>query len=167
MHCSVQVIESAHANDVHLLCIPSHTTHILQPLDVGVFKPLKSNFSKACKCYIAAHPGQVITTDLIASILAQAWPESLTLDNMSGFKKCGNPGEITDRQLAPSKAFHLPQKELTPDPSGSVASSSSSLTRSPSDSVLSNRSSASTGGAGTSSVSLRQFTSEQEVCYQT
>jgi len=41
-HISIELKELAKANDVHLLCLPSHTTHILQPLDVGVFKSFKS-----------------------------------------------------------------------------------------------------------------------------
>lgn len=45
---------------VHLLCLPSHTTHVLQPLDVGMFTSFKRNFSKACSKYLAAHPGRVI-----------------------------------------------------------------------------------------------------------
>ena len=109
-HISIDVIKLARDNGVHLLCLPAHTTHMLQPLDVGVFKSLKSNYSTACKKYLSKHPGQVITTDVLASLLAQAWPESLTPINvMSGFRKCGiyplNPGEISDRQLAPSRVF--------------------------------------------------------------
>jgi hypothetical protein len=108
-HISLEVIKLAKENHIHLLCLPSHTTHLLQPLDVGVFRSLKSNFSKMCKQFLAVNPGQVITTDLIASLLAKAWPLSVTPVNvMSGFKKCGiyplNPGEISDRQLAPSRA---------------------------------------------------------------
>ena len=45
-HMSIELIELAQSNGVHLLCLPSHTTHILQPLDVGVFKSFKSNFSR-------------------------------------------------------------------------------------------------------------------------
>ena len=41
-HISIEVIEFAKSNDKHMLCIPAHTTHILQPLDVGVFKSFKS-----------------------------------------------------------------------------------------------------------------------------
>ena len=105
-HVSIDVIQLAQDNDVHLLCLPAHTTHILQPLNVGVFK---SNFSKACTKYLAAHPGRVVTSDKLASLVAEAWPHSFTaLNIMSGFKKCGifpiNPSEITDRQIAPSKA---------------------------------------------------------------
>ena len=35
-HISIALIELARANDIHLLCIPAHTSHVLQPLDVGV-----------------------------------------------------------------------------------------------------------------------------------
>ena len=109
-HISLDVIRLARENDVSLLCLPAHTTHLLQPLDVGVFKSLKLNFSKACKQYISANPGQVVTTDLIALLLAQAWLQSVTPVNaMSGFRKCGiyplNPGQISDRELAPWRAF--------------------------------------------------------------
>ena len=63
-----------------------------------------------CKQFVGANPGQVITSDDLASLLNQAWPQSVSPVNaMSGFKKCGiyplNPGEISDRQLAPSKVF--------------------------------------------------------------
>ena len=53
-HVSIDLIELARSNGVDLLCLPSHTTHILQPLDVGVFKSFKANFSKACSRYIVA-----------------------------------------------------------------------------------------------------------------
>ena len=68
-HISIEVIELAQSNDIHLLCLPSHTTHLLQPLDVGVFKSLKSNYSKECQRYLATNPSRVITTEAIASIL--------------------------------------------------------------------------------------------------
>jgi hypothetical protein len=33
-------------NHIHVLVFPSHTTHTLQPLDVVMFKPLASAYSK-------------------------------------------------------------------------------------------------------------------------
>jgi hypothetical protein len=48
-HITLDVIELARKNDIHLLCLPSHTSHILQPLDIGSFK---SAYSKACRKYI-------------------------------------------------------------------------------------------------------------------
>ena len=43
-HISMEVIELARCNNIHLLCLPY--THLLQPLDVGVCKSLKSTTPK-------------------------------------------------------------------------------------------------------------------------
>ena len=131
-HMSNELIELAQSNGVHLLCLPSHTTHILQPLDVGVFKSFKSNFSKACSEYVAAHPGRVITRDKLASFVAEAWPLSLSpLNIMSGFKKTGiypiNPSEVTDRQIASSKPFKQLQIESSQNGSASNNPTTDSL----------------------------------------
>ena len=98
-HSSHVSIECARANDIHLLCLPAHTMHILQPLDVGVFKSFKAAFSKACRNYTLKHPGRVITTDVIAAQVGESMPVAFTLLNiLSGFKKCGrqslNPREV-------------------------------------------------------------------------
>ena len=86
-HISIELIELAKENDIHLLCLPSHTTHILQPLDVGVFKSFKCNFSKACSKYLGKHPGVVVTPDTLASLVAEASLTSFTAVNiMGGFK---------------------------------------------------------------------------------
>ena len=50
-HITIDVIQLAHKNDIHLLCLPAHTSRILQPLDIGVFKSFKANYSKACHKY--------------------------------------------------------------------------------------------------------------------
>ena len=68
-HVSIEIIELARENDIHILCLPSHTTHLLQPLDVGIFKSLKSHYNKECKKYMVQHPGRVITTEAIASLV--------------------------------------------------------------------------------------------------
>ena len=105
-HVSVELNELARAD----MCV--------QPLDVGVFKSFKANFSKVCSSYIAKNPGSVITTDVIASPIGSAWPSLHTPVNiMNGFKKSGvypfNLGSIDDRELAPSKAFQHLNKMIT------------------------------------------------------
>ncbi len=44
-HVSKDVIMFCRGNKIELLCLPAHTTHILQPLDIAVFNPLKTAFS--------------------------------------------------------------------------------------------------------------------------
>ena len=109
-HVSIELIEIARENDVCLLCLPSHTSHILQPLDVGVFRSFKSNFNKACANYMKAYPGRVVTAEILASMVGQAYPAAFTPVNvLSGFKKTGiypfNPSSIDVQQLAPSTAL--------------------------------------------------------------
>ena len=43
----IELIELARSNDVHIFCLPANTSHLLQPLDVGVFKAFKSNFTQS------------------------------------------------------------------------------------------------------------------------
>ena len=40
-HCSPEVIEAARANNVVLMALAPHTTHLCQPLDVAVYKSFK------------------------------------------------------------------------------------------------------------------------------
>lgn len=44
-HCnSIEMLEFAQSEGILLICLPSHTTHYLQPLDRAVFKSVKKNF---------------------------------------------------------------------------------------------------------------------------
>ena len=45
-HISTKVIVFCISNDIILLCLPPHTTHILQPLDVGFFQPFATAYRK-------------------------------------------------------------------------------------------------------------------------
>ena len=45
----MEVIEKAKQNDIHLLCLPSHSSHILQSLDVSVMSSLKSHFIRCAE----------------------------------------------------------------------------------------------------------------------
>ena len=64
---SNELIELAKEDDIHLLCLPSHTTQILQPLDVEFFNLFKRNLLKSCSKYLGKHPGVVETPDALAS----------------------------------------------------------------------------------------------------
>jgi len=45
-HISTRTIEFCVSHNIILLCLPPHTTHILQPLDVGVFAPLSTAYKQ-------------------------------------------------------------------------------------------------------------------------
>ena len=73
------------------------------------FKAFKSSFNKAYSNYMKQSSGWVITTNILASLVGQAFPNAFTPVNvLSGFNKTGiypfNPSAVDDRQLAPSNA---------------------------------------------------------------
>ena len=109
-HISIEVIEKARKNDIHLLCLPSHGTHILQPLDISVMRSFKLHFSKASSEVLAKNPGRIITEYDLSGLIGKAWPLSLTTINIiSGFCKSGifpfNPAKILDCETAPSRVY--------------------------------------------------------------
>ena len=57
--------------------------------------------------FAAKNPGCIITEDILASVVGDAFAQSHTpLNILDGFKKTGiYPGEVSDRQPAPSKAL--------------------------------------------------------------
>ena len=42
----IDIINLCRENNVHLYCLPPHTTHIFQPLVVVIFRPVKAHFNK-------------------------------------------------------------------------------------------------------------------------
>lgn len=45
-HLTLKLIRKAREEQIELYCLPPHTTHITQPLDVCLFRPLKAKFSE-------------------------------------------------------------------------------------------------------------------------
>ena len=87
-HYQPDVICFAHDHDVVMLCLPPHTTHEAQPLDVGVFSSLKSQWTQVCHNYFHKNSGRVITKFNL--LFSQAWLKYLVPGNIiAGFKKCG------------------------------------------------------------------------------
>ena len=106
-HVSVDVIDVAQENDVILFCLPPHTTHALQPLDVLVFRSLKSHFSKAVHSLCFTKKDFVVTKRDFARVVKVPFEKAFCISNIkSGFAKCGihpyNPDAIDQSKLAPS-----------------------------------------------------------------
>lgn len=89
-HYQPDVINLALENEVLILCLPPHTTHATQPLDCGVFSPLKAHWSTVCHDFTQRNPGKVITRFSFNKLFSQAWLKSVNPSNLiAGFKVCG------------------------------------------------------------------------------
>ena len=83
-------IRYAASQGVIVMCLPPHTTHISQPLDVSFFKPLKTYWSEVCHRYMQDNPGRVITKYQFSSLFSTAWYKAVRPENIvSGFRKVG------------------------------------------------------------------------------
>jgi hypothetical protein len=52
-HLSVEVINLCSKNDIEFVCLPPNSTHVLQPLDVGLFGPMKACWRRQLREYAA------------------------------------------------------------------------------------------------------------------
>jgi hypothetical protein len=60
-HKSLEAIMEAKQAGIHLLTIPPHTSHKLQPLDKTFFGPLKTHYNEECSKFMTNNPGKRIT----------------------------------------------------------------------------------------------------------
>jgi hypothetical protein len=90
---------------VTILCLPPHTTHKLQPLDVSFMYPLNHYHDKALEKWLTNNPGRVVTVFQISHIFNESYMQACTpLNAINGFKKTGifpyNPDVFTDIDFA-------------------------------------------------------------------
>ncbi|VDI05779.1 Hypothetical predicted protein [Mytilus galloprovincialis] len=89
-HISPMLIDSALKNDVILLCLPSKTTHILQPLDVAVYKNMKIETAKQVSNAKMLKSDLWVSKKNVSSIFKVIFERSFTMACITqGFKKCG------------------------------------------------------------------------------
>ena len=124
-HYQPGVIQIAEAHRVSILFLPSHTTHKTQPLDCGMFAPLKLHWSLV-GLVAQKNRGKVITKFNFNSLFAKAWLSAVVPSNiMTGFKTCGvylfnwdsgSATHLVSHQLAmrtEQGCFHLPKLMLS------------------------------------------------------
>ena len=112
-HESLDILETATNDSIHILCLPPHTTHYLQPLDLTFFGPLTKAYNTVCTEYMAASRQNVVFKASWAGLFRQAWEQAVTPQNIkSGFRACGimpfNPNAIPEKAFKPSTSWHVP-----------------------------------------------------------
>lgn len=69
---------------------PAHTTHILQPLDIAVFNPLKTAFSTMASRMGLVRGDLVVGKKQFSPLLKTVYPTAVTAQNIkAGFRKAG------------------------------------------------------------------------------
>ena len=145
-HASLRIIDYAREHNILLYMLPPHTTHVTQPVDVGLFGPLKSAYRDAERelqlrrsnawqhlcarlCTTAQArdvvPEKAVTMCDIPYLIHRAIRESFTPQNIkSAFRATGicpfNDRELLEQATASSKdaAQRQADEESLLDPAG-------------------------------------------------
>ena len=76
-HIDLDISQFCKEDRILLYCLPPHSSHISQPLDVGFFAPLKANWKKAVDSFRMANIGQEITKEVFARVFKEAWLDTV------------------------------------------------------------------------------------------
>jgi hypothetical protein len=66
---NLTLIETARANHAHILVLPPHTSHRMQPLDVAFMGPMNTYYEQEVRSWLRNHPGRVVTSSKLAHFL--------------------------------------------------------------------------------------------------
>lgn len=89
-HTTLCLVEEVRDRGIVFYTFPPHTTHLLQPLDVGVFGTLKPVWSKILKEFKLETMAAKINQCVFPSLVAKMWPLVLLLEHLiGGFKGAG------------------------------------------------------------------------------
>jgi hypothetical protein len=82
-HHSEEFEEYCKEHNIVTLCMPPHSSHILQPLDVGCFGPLKKSYGRQIEHLMRQQCTHITKEDFIPAFQA-AFQDSLTESNIKG-----------------------------------------------------------------------------------
>jgi hypothetical protein len=120
-HHSINFEQYCKDNSIITLCMPPHSSHFLQPLDVGCFSPLKAAYGKQIEKMMRMQITHIQKEDFFDAFI-EAFSASMTPDNVrSGFRAAGivpfDPESVVSR---------LNPKPATPSPPNSRPGTASS-----------------------------------------
>jgi hypothetical protein len=103
------ILQLAKLHNIIILCLPPHTTHKLQPLDVGVFGPLQQAWLEQCDCVIKLIGSEMPKEDFVNEYMGVRQVSIRSSTIISAFKKSGawpvDQAVFTDDDYAPSVPY--------------------------------------------------------------
>ena len=120
-HLGLEAIEYAAANNIHIMILLAHATHILQPLDLCVCGPLKTHYNEQVQNHFAT-TGSFVKKYNFPIVLKKAF-DKINRPNIAkeGFKKAGIIPPIFDniplQRVALADSEDAPPTTTSPNPS--------------------------------------------------
>ncbi|KAK9753524.1 DDE superfamily endonuclease [Popillia japonica] len=82
-YASLSSILYAREHGIELLSFSPHTSHRLQPLDIGVYGSFKSKYSQSFNDWLVSHPGKTITIRHIPKLTAAPFIDAFSPKNIT------------------------------------------------------------------------------------
>lgn len=120
-HLSYDVAKYCKENGIILYCLPPHSSHAMQPLDVGFFGPLKNKWHKELQEWHFQNPGIPFVKGCFPGLFRKVWEESSDTEKAKhGFLRAGifplNPQNVNMARLVlQTKTEETPVEESAGD----------------------------------------------------
>ena len=129
-HIDIEISKLCKEKGILLYCLPPHSSHITQPLDVGFYGPLKQAWKKAVTNYAVDHVGKSVTKQTFAQIFKEAWENTVKVSTIiNSFRAAGiypiSFTAILREKVIPSTMYRVEEvasKQIPPEevpPTGS------------------------------------------------
>ena len=120
-HMNVALSEFCREKRIILYCLAAHASHLMQPLDISVFGPVKQNWNSAIREFALNHVNQTIKKCYFLKIFSEVWAKSCIPEYaITGFKKSSlvpyNPSNVIYHKLIPERVQNLKEMCSTPHP---------------------------------------------------
>lgn len=128
-HCSFKFLKAAADNGIEIICLPPHTTHALQPCDVGAFGPLASNWKAQVSQVFEL--GQAVEKEDVLAMYHRARSDAFQESTiLAAWRKTGihpfNREAIPETAFEPAKnTTTVPALPMAPNTSGNEPASQS------------------------------------------
>lgn len=89
-HVNLELSNFCKEHKIELICLYPNATHVMQPMDVALFRPLKAAYKDAVRSWRMEHDGQALTKVFFASVLKNAL-DSIDVKKIfdNRFRRCG------------------------------------------------------------------------------
>ena len=117
--CKISFMFECFKHNIHLLYLPSHTSHILQPLDLGIFSPLKTSYRKwAHRLFIQTDTSAIGKSGFLCC-LYKARCEALTEHNVKAGLRAAGLWPVNPRKpLRSDQLLPQPSQEANGEANG-------------------------------------------------
>ncbi|KAJ4449181.1 hypothetical protein ANN_00577 [Periplaneta americana] len=105
-HTSVRALDYCKKNNIELLGLPPHTTHVLQPLNRTLFISLKIAYHKKATAWMHQNPNETINKQRFCKTFTTAW--NLTASMGSALKEFSCTG------IVPFSDSIVPEEKFSP-----------------------------------------------------